>query len=649
VVRQSVAWEGDLECTGCLATKDGSPNGVLVEKARDVLAIDLGGPAGTALVVGDFKSPALEKPLPALPADTRTASVRQLLRPRRSAPLRFETAVGVERRNGSRADGGLLAVSGPAGSVALGLNHMHRYEPQALRLMADGRLAVDLVDDKAWLANHQGLFATFAVTALPGAHRSHLRADLDRLLWAPLNHPLHAWPGADWFTASQAVDEVPVGPLPKDLAAYDKLIPAVLEKTVRGIDAEGLAGLMTFGLYPRYWGEAGSPGEIDCQNAQDATPGEDWDVPFWCGAWTDYHHTVATAAIWSMRSGDVEWLDELAFPGALRQLHTQIMQCAPGDPWFYCGQAPTGYGAYRADFNSSHAYFENLFLYYWLTGDSTVVDVVRRGADSMRRLVCPDRGAAPVTVARPPDGPPCSATHPPDNPSSMFTGRVAGQWAAAYRFVGLASEDPSFLDDYRSSLARALTQHYTELERGGRRFGFLSEGVVKTGGPQEVGPAWTIGFYDAQNLYRWQLESGDQPLGEPPLPPSRVLAALARGMVELGAVSPKKAVEVSWPRLFVLTSSGPRLGGTLLKAEPRDRDLYNPEKYCSVALLLRAGRQSGDPALTEAGREMVKQILGQRGDVLPLGKIQGQTLTRLHAAVALAAQTPVQTSVENRK
>ncbi len=31
----------------------------------------------------------------------------------------------------------------------------------------------------------------------------------------------------------------------------------------------------------------------------------------------------------------------------------------PDDHWFYCGQAPTGY---RADFNSSHGYWENLFL-----------------------------------------------------------------------------------------------------------------------------------------------------------------------------------------------------------------------------------------------------------------------------------------------
>ncbi len=111
--------------------------------------------------------------------------------------------------------------------------------------------------------------------------------------------------------------------------------------------------------------------------------------------------------------------------------------------------------------------------------------------------------------------------------------------------------------------------------------------------------------------------------------------------MKLDGGSPKKALEAAWPRLHVIAASGPRLGGTLLKVEPKpgDRDLYDPEKYCTVALLLRAGRQTGDPALIEAGRQMVGRILGQRGNVLPLGKIQGQTLTHLHAAVALAAQT----------
>jgi hypothetical protein len=637
VVRHAVAWEGDLACTGCMQTKDGKPNAVLVERARDTLALDLGGPSAAVTAVGAFQQPALEGP-PAGGNGEDLAWVRQTLRDRRTAPLRFEMAAGGKRREGKQADGALLAVSGPAGSVAVALDHMHRYEPQALRLLADGHLAVDVADGKAWLANHQGMFATLAVTALPGPAK---RADLDRVAWAPLNHPLHALPDAAWLTLSEAVDEIPSGKLPKSLAAYDDLIPRALKATLEWVDADGLAGLMTFGVYPRYWGVKGETGEVECGKEGDPTPGETWDDKFWCTSWTDYHNTTETAAIWALRSGEAEWLDEIAFPAARRTLHTQIMQCGPEEKWFYCGQAPTGYGAYRADFNSSHAYFENLFLYYWLTGDSTVVETVLRGGESMRRLVCPDRGPQPVTSPHGPDGPACAATHPPDNDAASFTGRAPSQWIAAFRFLGLASEDASFLEDYRSGLARALTQQFAELERGGKRYGFLGEKTVPSHGPgiYEAGPAWTNGFYDAENLYRWQRDTGDAPLGEPPLPPSRILVDLARTVAVLGPGGNSRP-DVPWPRLIAIQWSGPRIGGTFTTAEPKDRELYNPEKFGTVALLVRAGRLSGDPELIRAGDEMIQAILHQKGDVLPLCKIQGQTLTRLHAAVALSAAAP---------
>jgi hypothetical protein len=633
VVRHAVAWEGDLACTGCLQTNDGRPDAVLVEGARDALALDLGGPATAVTAVGAFREPTLEVPLAGAGDGGDLARVRQTLRERRAAPLHFELAAGGRRREGKQADGGVLAASGPAGSVAVALDHMHRYEPQALRLLAGGRLAVDLADGKAWLANHQGMFATLAVTVAPGPAK---RADLDRLVWAPLNHPLRALPDAAWLTRSEAVDEIPAGPLPKRLAAYDDLIPRVLKATTEGIDGDGLAGLMTFGVYPRYWGMKGETGEVECGKEGDPTPGESWDDKFWCTSWTDYHNTVETAALWALRSGEADWLDELAFPGALRTLHTQIMQCGPEEQWFYCGQAPTGYGAYRADFNSSHAYFENLFLYYWLTGDSTVVDLVQRGGDSMRRLVCPSRGPGPVTVPHGPDGPACAASHPPDNDSAGATGRAPSQWIAAFRFLGLASGDASFLEDYRSGLARAVTQQYAELTRSGKAYGFLGEKTVQGPGVYEAGPAWTNGFYDAENLYRLQRDTGDAPIGEPPLAPSRVLVALARTVAVLGSGGESRP-EAPWPRLLAVTWSGPRIGGTFTTVEGKDRELYDPEKFGTVALLVRAGRQSGDPELIRAGDEMIQAILRRKGDVLPLGKIQGQTLTRLHAAVALAA------------
>lgn len=639
VVRHAVAWEGNLGCEGCTVTDQKTPNGALVEGIRDALTLDLGG-AATATVIGSFKAEALQAAVAADGGDAgRTAWVRQRLRPRRTAPLRFEMAVAGQTKEGDRADGGMLAVSGPAGSVAIALNHMHRYEPQALRLLPDGRVAVDLADDKTWLAHHQGLFATFAVTALPAASSgAPKRSDLDRLLWAPLNRPLRAWPDAAWFTTSEAVAEVPSGTLPRKLAAYDELIPKVLNKTLRQVDADGIAGLMTFGVYPRYWGEPGSAGEIECPD--DPTPGEDWDHTFWCGSWTDYHHTVSTAAVWAQRSGDVSWLDEIAVPGALRTLHTQIMQCSPEERWFYCGQAPTGYGAYRTDFNSSHAYFENLFLYYWLTGDSMVLDVLGRGGDSMRRLLCDSRGPGPSTEARAPEGPPCAAGKPPTG--GGFTGRVGSQWINAFRFLGLASEDATFLEDYKSGLARALTSSYAELDRGGRRYGFLG-GDKALGGPgtYEAGPWWTTGFYDAENLYRFQRDTGDAPIGDPPLPPSQVLAALARTVVEINAGQFGGGTPAGkWPRDLVYTWTGSRIGGALTGVEPKN-ELYDTEKAGTLALLVRAGRQTGDPVLIEAGDELIQFILAkEKGDVLPLGKIQGQYLTRLHAAVALAAEPP---------
>lgn len=602
IVRQAVAWEGNLGCPGCLTTEDGKPNGLRLERVRDTLDLSLGDGERTATVLGEFKAAALAGPGPAW--------VRQTQRPDRHARLRFEAAAGTRKAQGSKADGGLLAVSGPSGSVAVALNHLHRYEPQALRLLEDGRLAIDLADGPAWLANHQGMFATFAVSALPPRPE---RADLDRRVWAPLNRPLRAWPEAAWFAKSDAVGEFPVGPLPKGLAAYDKLVRGVLEHTVEQVDAQGIAGLMTFGVFPRYWGGK-DDSDLRCKKG-DPSP-ETWDDIFWCGAWTDYHNTLSTVPIWAMRTGEVEWLDELAFPGALRTLHTQVLQCAPDDSWFYCGQAPTGYGAYRVDFNSSHAYFDNLFLYYWLTGDSVVVETLRRGGDNMRRHMC--------------GKPPCTAADPPDKAS--FTGRVAGQWLAAFRFLGLASGDPSFLDDWKTGLARAVTHQYVEAERDGKRYGFTGKGRVEEGSYQ-AGPMWLTGMYDAEGLYRLMRDTGDAPIGDPPIKPSEVLVALARGIAEFEARE--------WPRHLDVTFRGARRGGQLVEAKSKDRPLYGPEKSAQVALLVRAGQISGDRELLEAGRSLVDITLaGSMKEQAPLGKLQGQYLTRLHAAVARLANGP---------
>ena len=626
LVRHAVAWEGNLGCNGCTKTTSGAPNGVKLEQVRDTLDIELGGGA-TVTAVGDFEAPAMVKTVGA----GQSAAVRQLLRSGRTAPLRFTVDAAGTTASGVQADGGMLAASGPAGAVAIGLDKMHRFEPQALRLLADGNLAIDIADDQTWLAHHQGLFGNLAVAALaPNPSRS----DLDRQVWAPLNRPLRAWAEPAWFAASGAVEEFPVGTLPAEVASYDTLIPSVLTRTVQKVDEIGLAGLTTFGVYPRYWGKNDGPGEVDCGTA-DPTPDDDWDDKFWCATWTDYHNTAATIPVWAMRSGEVEWLDELAVPAAQRTLHTQIMQCSPTEKWFYCGQAPAGYGGYRADFNSSHAYFDNLYQYYWLTGDSVVLHLVQRGGDTMRRNMCDTRGSYPVTDPTGPGGPSCGPDHP--STRSEFTGRVATQWINAYRFLGLASTDGSFLEDYRDSLARAATQHYVEARRAGEStvYGFLGERAV-TAGTYIGGPVWMFGFYDTNTLWRLQRDTSDAPIGNPALPPSRIMAAVARTLKDIEpTVMGDGTVGGDWPKNLEYTWQGSRIGATLSQVVPNDRPIFTPEKTSVTALFLRTGEQTGEAALTTKGKEMVQVALtAATNEGAPLGKLHGQYLSRLHAAVA---------------
>ncbi len=692
IVRQAVNWEGDLCQEAGFDPKGGhiqcdwdgdgfdEPNGLLVEKVRDALTLDFAAP-WSVTAVGDFEAPPVEGNV----AAGQSAWVRQQRRASRTAPLTFDVnAPGASGATGQKADGGMLAVGGASGTVAIALNHMHRYEPQALRLLADGRLAVDIADDQVWLGQRQGLFATLAVSVLPpslppcrggmggalseaegvgegpgpalsGAEGVRApRGDLDRLLWAPLNRPLRAWPPPEWFAASEAVDEFPVGPLPllaggsrgvdpsspsgQSLADYDTLITAVLSSTLQKGDEKGLPGLMTFGVYPRYWGNPVYGDELDC-GGNDPTPGEAWDDLYWCGTWTDYHHTIATAPIWAMRSGEVEWLDEIAFPGALRVLHTQIMQCAPTDDWFFCGQAPAGYGGYRIDFNSSHAYFDNLFLYYWLTGDYTVVEVLQRGASSMRSYLCSRRPAQP-----------CLPDDPPTDEWAGLSGRVASQWLAAFRFVGLASDDASCLEDYQSGLARAVTQWYVEAEQGGTHYGFWLPAPLDGPGTDSTSQLWMASLYDLNNLYRLQLDTNDAPIGNPAIPPSQVLAAWARTLVDFGATAApggNGSAAGPWPEALYFTWSGDRIGGTLDSVTANlggsDPYLYDTGKACLTALLLRAAAQTGADALAQMGADLTHLALNAAlDDGSPLGKVQGLYLSRLHAAVArlAAASSP---------
>jgi titin len=67
-----------------------------------------------------------------------------------------------------------------------------------------------------------------------------------------------------------------------------------------------------------------------------------------------------------------------------------------------------------------------------------------------------------------------------------------------------------------------------------------------------------------------------------------------------------------------------------------DRELYDPEKTGAAEVLIRAGQQDGDASLVDFGRKLTIYMLGDAAkENVPLGKLMGQDLTRIHPAVAL--------------
>ncbi len=553
LVRHSLAWEGALCPLGELSC--GPVNGLLLDSSRDLLFLQMASPWAMQ-VVGDREQAALTGSL----SEIHTASVHQLLRSSRFSNPEFQAFLAPPvNTTGDFADGAMMAASTASGAVAIALRDMHLYEPQGLMLQG-GRLEIRIANGPTWLGARQGLFANFAVSALPA---SPSRALLDRQVWAPLNRPLRAWPSPAWWAASRAVEEFPVGALPADLASYDTRVPAVLQKTENLAIDRGLQGLQTRGVWPRYWGDPLLSDEIGC-GANDPTPADDWDDVYWCSIWADYHNAGATAAIWAFRSGQVEWLDRDRRAGRLAHAAHRDPAMRAQRYFFYCGQAPTGYGGYRSDNNGSHAYFDNLLLYYWLTGDEEVVETLRKGASTMRGYLCPGRGSDPP-------GPMCGPNDLIPDAWAGLNGRVASQWYRVFRFLGLASGDGTYLDDWRGNVGRWLTQYWAQPGVGAGSAASpcppAAAASTTSTAPAPTAPT-SCGWPRSTTstcVERLAVDSQDAPVGNPPLAPSAAEIAWARSLAQIGSATPWSTGTPAgpWPNVVSFTWSGPRVGGTL--------------------------------------------------------------------------------------
>lgn len=638
VVRSALAWEGSrcpsVEQLACAA----GVNGLRLDWVRERWQPAFAGTRSVHVLAEAGAAPEV-----ATLAPGAAASLRQLRRDRRSDPPRYQISLAGVTGEGTRAGGGVLALSAAgSGAIGLALAGMDRHEPQALRVLPDGVLALDWVDAPGvWLGNHQAVHASAAI-ALPAAPVD--AQALERELRAPLAHPLRLWASPAVYAASGAVPEFPVGSLPAPYADYDGVLQRMLTSTQERVASLGLEGLMTSGLWPSDWGTP-LDAPPDCAG-NDPTPADDWDDSYWCASWTDYHNAATIAVLAALRAGAPAWFDALAEPAALRMLHTQILQCAPDDPWFYCFQAPAGGGGYRANFNSSHAYVENLILYHFLTGDPWTIDTLARGARSMRGYLCPARGSTPP-------GPMCAPTEPGGDDFLQLNDRAASQWYEVFRALG-QSVDGSYLEDWRGNIARWMSLFWAQgSDAQGRRLGFMVQSGVGNGlsilapGAYTTSQLWMTSGYDFEQLARLSQATLDAPLGSPALAPSTVIADWGRTLAHTASLPPGNGSAAGiWPNALDFVWSGSRIGGQISGVAPFwlpapmpqpcfDACLYDTGKAFMSATLARAAALSADPAVRLLAEDLTRHAIGRalQADV-PLGKPGGLYLVRLSSAVA---------------
>jgi hypothetical protein len=636
-VREWIDWEGARCATDAITCGGGAINAVTLDQWRVALTPSLSGTRSLML-----QSTLAQAGATATLAPGTSASLRQRRRADRLSVQRFEVQLPAQPLlQGTRADAGVALLSGSNGALGLALRAMPDYEPQALRVLSDGSLVADLADDAVWVASRQGTFAEYRVGVYP-AGTSPVDATAD--LWPALNAPLLGLPAAQWIAASRATDEFPVGDLPPAFASFDTALTDLIDRTIALRRDRGLEGLMTFGLFPRNWGNPVLSDEIDC--GFDPTPADDADDPYWCGFWSDYHNTSASAVVAAWRYGDPRPLHALSHPAAMRQLHTQLIRCAPDDAFFYCGQLPTGYGAYRADFNSSHGYVENLILNYWMSGDRTILERLERGVRSYRGYLCPSRGSTPPGAV-------CAPGAPITDEFAGVNDRVATQFQQVFRFVGLAG-DASYLDDWRSTVARFLTQNFALLQSNGGELGFTepsgggSTSIITGAGTYYTTQLWMASIYDFNSLYRLEVDSANGALGTPAITPSRARQAWARTLLAASNVVGDGSAAGRWPNSLRYTFTGARIGGTLGLLEPGwapgpapapnacfDDCLYEEGKSTLSATLARSADDLDDPTLRALALDLTERALQQiAAQPVPMGKSPGEFFGRLTSAVA---------------
>lgn len=551
----------------------------------------------------------------------QSVSLRQALRPAMTAPSAYTLDVGGQKKQGRFASWPLVALSGAEGGVGVSLQKMKFYEPQALSL-SSRECQILLVADSQWVGPYMGAYAKATVSLLPP------KAPLDSLrdqLLARQEKPLFAWPGRQYVAKGMVMDEIWDGK-PHPLAQnYFNRLSRISQNTLKAYSDLGLHGFMTYGLTPRYW--------YDGMMGNEFGDTKTWDGYFFGGTFTDYHNCFANTVTQFAQSEEGWLLSDLAFPAARRNLNSLIVQYEPGTTEFYAGWAPTGYGAYRNNFNSSHSYFLNVYYYYYLTGDRQVLDILGPGADILRHAYARKKDEALIP-----------AVDPPLDPEKESMGRVASQHGALWWFIGHASQDSTYLDDYRNMLDRFACLNLALLKKDGKEYAYFTEKTLApTADSLRTSQTWMFAQYDLQNIWNLYKEYGDVKLGRDTVRVSRLFKAAFETYMDQVAktYNPSGSVEGEWANQLDVRWSGPRIGGQLRSAagaKVGEHTLYTTGKSLLTASLFRAAYMHKSQAMyDQAAKLLVKAVDWSRPETQAWGKETAMHWIQVHGAVGQLA------------
>ncbi len=519
-----------------IVTEEQIAKSLLLNKVKINVPLALTGP-----FVGFAKSEKSKAPFTGNLASEETVSISQYRRNSQMSNPRYRVKMAAQSDSGRFADMPFVMVNGATGGVGATIQKMKFYEPQAI-VAGSKSLEIDLVAEPQYVTPFSGGFGKIGISLITSD--ADLTQFQSRVL-ASIDHKLIAWPSVGDVSNSKALGELWDGKPNFVATSYLNNLEAISNTTLNTFIDSGMYGFMTYGLPARYMSYGPEGGDNTT-----------WDGFFWNGSFTDYHNAMSNATMLFALSGETELLYNLSFPAARRTLRTQIVQSDPKDSAYFSGWAPTGYGGFRKDANSSHSYFENLYLYYYLTGDREVIEILQKAGNTLRK-----------SYTRDSNGKLLPATNPCPVPWNTAEGRMNSQHLSIFWFLSHASTDFSFSDDYRNQCERLVNRNLILAKKDTQEYAFLSgTEITDTNTSTATEQNWMLGMYPMNDLWRIYTEYGDVSLGKDNVKISRIFASTERTIWEFTAkvgAGADGTVNGNWANSLDVTWSGIKIGGKI--------------------------------------------------------------------------------------